>query len=93
MDFILTTFNLSFTWPGGQLDEGTVSSYQVQEGSSRSRRGITPLQVFYTSNSSLLQDPLGPGLQELDKESLPTPEAAGTHASVMLGMGDFPRDR
>ena len=30
MDFIEKTFSLSFTWPGNQLDQGTVASFKVQ---------------------------------------------------------------
>ena len=31
MDFTTSTFLLTFTWPGGQLDQGTVEEYQVME--------------------------------------------------------------
>ena len=66
------SFEVKFTWPGNQLDTGTVEDYKVskiyEDGSNlRCKKYIeyfsfannmkNTCQVFYTTNSSLLQQP------------------------------------
>merc|ERR1711934_1245924 len=79
-------FEIQFTWPGKQLDIGTVADYKV----------------FYTTNVSLIQQPgkLVEGGQLLNltndqvegETGLPSPKEAGQGETILVRMDNFPKD-
>jgi len=90
MDFTLSTFKVKFTWPGKQMDTGTVADFKV----------------FYTTNSSLLQQP-GYWVEEEGGDLLTLkinndtivggaeshiPKESGEKETIIVKMNDFPKD-
>ena len=88
MDFDSQTFSLAFTFPGGDLDQGTVSAYQV----------------FYSDNMTLLAGeddlPSRSNITLLTEDklncnncSMPSPSPAQEKAALEVSMETFPKDR
>ena len=87
LDFSAEEFSLRFTFPGSDLDQGTVAAYKM----------------FYTTNRTVVggqgdlveggQVLLLTGEQQACNCSLPAPAPSHTLATLELSMASFPREK